>query len=95
MSLTIIGDDLAPNYFSVNDLGEVRVIRDLRADTTNIYKVSPVFLSTNHFLFFFYIPSNVVISFITCNRDVRFGPKVVQIGPKWDKSGTFQIRFEI
>ena len=27
------------------------------------------------------------------SRDGRFGSKVGQIGPKWDKSGFFQIRF--
>ena len=27
-------------------------------------------------------------------RDARFGPKVGQIGPKWDKSGAFKIRFQ-
>ena len=28
------------------------------------------------------------------SRDARFGYKVGQIGPKWDKSGDFQIRFQ-
>ena len=28
------------------------------------------------------------------SKDVRFHPKVGQIGPKWDKSGTFQIKFQ-
>ena len=28
-------------------------------------------------------------------RDVRFGFKVVQIGPKWDKSGTFSDHISV
>ena len=27
-------------------------------------------------------------------RDTSVGPKLGQIGPKWDKSGIFQIRFQ-
>ena len=30
-----------------------------------------------------------VAHMVVCNRVVRFGPKVGQIDPKWDKSGKF------
>ena len=40
------------------------------------------------------IQSDDVINSQITFRDIIFRPKVGQIGPKWDKSGIFLIRFQ-
>ena len=42
-------------------------------------------------------PTHNIINLVTLqcsNRDVKFGYKFGQIGPKWDKSGTFKDQFQ-
>ena len=38
---------------------------------------------------------NVRVAPGICNRDGRFGSKVGQIGPKWDKSGAFSDQISV